>query len=397
VIGGSNLKTPTMTKSLIVVLALAIQGQLSQGRTSHGRSLLPEFKLRPPTGKKVDCPCSDKTLCDPITNVPTKEIFGFGANNYDEGSGFDFDIITTIAWASGIDLICEAHAAGVRIIAGVSPPLTDNQTAIDEFIAETIQSIQENYLDGVTFDYESAVTDSNDPINTYYLNVVSQTTAALKQVHSGYQTSVCAAWDPHGIDGRWYDYVGLAEASDFLYVMCYDTRSQIFDRCTASANAPWPTCRHGVEDFLEMGISPQKLVLGLPWYGYRYECINPSSPLDDTCNIAMVPFRDVNCSDAAGSEIAYGSIRDIVNGGLNSTPVKHDSYLHAPYFNYVDETSGKLYQVWYDDPSSLAPIYEWARDQGLRGTGPYRFDQLDPVGNPTETQNMWDAIATFLD
>ena len=34
-----------------------------------------------------------------------------------------------------------------------------------------------------------------------------------------------------------------------------------------------------------------KLVLGLPWYGYRYECLGAATDQDDTCNIAQVPFR----------------------------------------------------------------------------------------------------------
>ena len=34
------------------------------------------------------------------------------------------------------------------------------------------------------------------------------------------------AWSPDDIDGRDYDYRGLADASDAFYVMDYDTRSQ---------------------------------------------------------------------------------------------------------------------------------------------------------------------------
>ena len=33
------------------------------------------------------------------------------------------------------------------------------------------------------------------------------------------QLSVCVAWSPDDIDGRAYNAVGLAEASDLLYVM----------------------------------------------------------------------------------------------------------------------------------------------------------------------------------
>ena len=51
---------------------------------------------------------------------------------------------------------------------------------------------------------------------------------------------------------------------------------------------------------------------------------------------------------------------------------------------------------WYDDPTSLGGIYDWAVQMDLRGTGPYRWDQLDPVVFPDETQEMWSTIAAVV-
>ena len=41
--------------------------------------------------------------------------------------------------------------------------------------------------------------------------------------------STCVAWSPDDIDGRGYDVVAFARASDILYIMDYDTRSQVMD------------------------------------------------------------------------------------------------------------------------------------------------------------------------
>ena len=57
--------------------------------------------------------------------------------------------------------------------------------------------------------------------------LVRETTRILHEQLPGSQVSVCAAWSPDGIDGRHYDYSALAEASDYLYVMAYDVRSQV--------------------------------------------------------------------------------------------------------------------------------------------------------------------------
>ena len=209
---------------------------------------------------------------------------------------------------------------------------------------------------------------------------------------------------------------------DFLYVMCYDTRSQIFDSCVASANAPLPgnflfsslqhidftavlyslclpflsmnvslVCMKGIEQFSQTGVSPDQLVLGVPWYGYRYECVGEFDLLrSKTCAIAHDPFRGVNCSDAAGSEHSYKEIRSIVNSGRNTSIVFRDEYLNVPFFNY--EEAGKPYQVWYDDTLSLRTLYQFAKDANLRGTGPYRWDQLDLINNPHESSEMFNAL-----
>lgn len=194
---------------------------------------------------------------------------------------------------------------------------------------------------------------------------------------------MCVGWSPDSIDGRDYDYVGLAAETDLLYAMVYDTRSQIFGRCIASANTPLSTAQRGISRYLDLGIPLNKLVLGLPWYGYSYPCENASSDTDDFCRIAEVPFRGVNCSDATGSEITFASIMAYLDNGTSTTGRRWDHATQSPYYNYRDPATGRLHQMWYDDPESLQMKYAFARAIGVRGTGPYRWDQLDPTGQKT--------------
>ena len=62
----------------------------------------------------------------------------------------------------------------------------------------------------------------------------------------------------------------------------------------------------------------EKLILGIPWYGYRYECVDPAfdPAVDETCEIAQVPFRGVNCSDAAGTGKSAEKVRVSIIGAL---------------------------------------------------------------------------------
>lgn len=42
-----------------------------------------------------------------------------------------------------------------------------------------------------------------------------------------WQISVDFAWSPHGIDGRNFDWPGLASAADIVFLMMYDMQSQV--------------------------------------------------------------------------------------------------------------------------------------------------------------------------
>lgn len=51
---------------------------------------------------------------------------------------------------------------------------------------------------------------------------------------------------------------------------------QILGRCIASANSPIDTVKKGVQQWIDLGVPPYKLVLGLPWYG---ECVMEGNEL----------------------------------------------------------------------------------------------------------------------
>jgi di-N-acetylchitobiase len=228
----------------------------------------------------ASCVCNDTSLCAPIASaLPRIEIFGFmasaaNASHFDWSSG-----VTSVAWNLDAQFVCKAHAHGVRVIAphGVASggfnitELGESASKRAAWIDALVAYIAANHLDGVTFDYESPLAEGAPEV-AWYAQIVKETTKALRaRVAPTTQSSVCAAWSPDCIDGRCYDYGALAEASDFLYVMGYDTRSQIFDACTAYANAALPLMQRGVARYLESGVAPEKLVLGTPWYG----CTSP--------------------------------------------------------------------------------------------------------------------------
>ena len=299
------------------------------------------------------CPCDNPAHCKPISGAPTRsrEIYGFNAfpDWEDEQRSFGWQYATTVAWAHNASFICRAHSHGVRVV--MSAP-SINMTAMVEpaaraaWVASANNAVTGNFFDGVVFDFESPLPQGSKEAEAYAL-LIGETRDALHKLNPSYQISTCTAWSPDDIDGRGYDMPALAAASDLLYVMDYDTRSQVFDHCLASANAPLPGMIRGISRYFDLGIEARKLVLGVPWYGYRYLCQEGTDEKAVFCPIDFVPFRDVNCSDAAGQE---WDLQRILNDAVPNatTPMRRDANMRALYFNTKDPATGRVVQWWFD-------------------------------------------------
>jgi di-N-acetylchitobiase len=242
------------------------------------------------------------------------------------------------------DLMCFAHSMGARVFLNAPlPPVGDwgNETKVQEWIEGHVQQALRTHADGTNFDFED-VLPALSPQVSQLTNLVARTKQEFNRRIPFFQVSVDVAWSPAGIDGRWYDYKGLADASDFLFVMSYDLQSQMWARCIAQANAPLGQVRHGLEEYLALGIPADKMILGVPWYGYRYACEGTNlSPHEELCAIKdVVPFRDCSCSDASGAQIPLSDIEHI----NFTTPRKWDRFSQTPYRNTVD-AQGQFYQV----------------------------------------------------
>lgn len=254
-------------------------------------------------------------------------------------------------------------------------------------------AVQTNFADGLNIDIEGA-TENGTNQSTLLLQLVQNTTLAFKTANKDYQVTFDVAWSPNCIDGRCYDYSGIADATDFVVIMSYDERSQIFGTCLASANSALSTTAEGVEDYLKLGIPLNKLVLGLPWYGYDYPCLSLTE--DSLCTIPKVPFRGVNCSDAAGTQRSYSDIRDLIR--TSTTFIQWNDKLQSPFFNYKT-SGGEQHQVWFDNTESLSLKYAFAAQVGLHGLAVWNIDSVNYGDSPDQKflrEEMWEAITIFF-
>lgn len=153
----------------------------------------------------------------------------------------------------------------------------------------------------------------------------------------------------------------MAEAVDYLFFMGYDLHGP-WD-ALAGFNAPLESpggasprytasVREGVDSWLAAGVPPEKLVLGMPLYGYRYQLAPGESGPDSRFTAA----RSASYDQIAAQDLPRLSRRFHPDA-------------QAPYL------VGDGWFISYDDPSSIAAKAGFARDAGLGGIGFWELSQ----------------------
>ncbi|RLN58819.1 hypothetical protein BBJ29_004199 [Phytophthora kernoviae] len=303
-------------------------------------------------------------------------------------------VLTTVAWNEDKELLCHAHNKGVKVV--VKHNFDDveqlcNATARRDWIQATYNMIVENYADGVNIDTEKAMHEPTSRCLTLLVQELRRE-LELHPLTRNSQITFDVPWAPRGVDGRYYPWRELAGAVDFLFVMSYDMRSQVYDACVAGANSPLALVKQGLQEFLlGYGIASEKLVLGVPWYGYNYSCQSTGSVDDVSCQIHPVPFFGAPCSDAAGGQIDYSEIRRLVK--RHGLVEYWDPMSESPFVWYSPEGPPRS-QIWFDNPQSLQKKYQLVREFDLRGVGMWNADSLDYSTNTTHNDSllMWSAL-----
>ncbi len=143
----------------------------------------------------------------------------------------------------------------------------------------------------------------------------------------------------------------VAEVTDHIFLMEYDFSGPWEKR--TGFNAPLDGIRRSVEAYLQAGIPAEKLVLGMPLYGYRYEGTDRKN-------------NGLNSSFRSAASVTYNSI---LENYLPAFSVYRDASAEAPY----------LYKngifLSYDDPDSIAAKAAFAREKGLAGVGFWELSQ----------------------
>jgi spore germination protein len=175
----------------------------------------------------------------------------------------------------------------------------------------------------------------------------------LRQALSGTPVAVALApktsADQPGLLYEAHDYAALGEAADMVLLMTYEWG---YTYGPPMAVAPLPQVRR-VLDYALSVIPPEKILLGVPLYGYDWPLPYERGV---TRGRSLSPLEAVALARETGSEILF------------------DPEAQAPWFRYT-APDGRPHEVWFEDGRSARAKLDLAGENGLRGVGLWSADR----------------------
>ena len=222
-------------------------------------------------------------------------------------------------------------------------------------------------LDGIDLDWEfpglswsGAACDPSVDTDNYVL-LVKQLRETLGTEYlisyAGYckdRTAVSNGW-------RYIDIKAMDPYVDFVHVMTYDLDEAPHHHSALSDSRAYMDCARSVQAYLDAGVSPKKLVIGIPFYG--------------RCSFSQSP-----------TTISYKAILQ-----LDRRKYRRNQWDETAQCPYVETMSG-AFVCGYDNPRSIAAKGSWARGKGFGGLMYWEYDLDDDNG--TLRRAVWNAVMT---
>lgn len=314
----------------------------------------------------------------------TGTVFGF-LPYWSSSEHLRYDLLTHIACAAvevngdgslGNDhgwpwmgVINTAHQNGVRIVLVAalfgSTELMDlltDPTNKATFFANIHSKMLEGGADGLNIDFEGSGTQWQP----YMPAFMADLSTYLYSVQPGCQVTVdgpAVNWS-----GAW-DLDALAASCDGVFIMGYDFYGSW--SATTGPVAPLTGGSFNITNTVQsqyaavLQSNPQKLILGVPYYGAHWTTSSSSPRSAVTGWVGSVTF-----ASAMPQSQSYG--------------LQWDSVSQTPWYRWHDGVT--WHQVWFDNGSSIGRKYDLAIASGFQGVGMWA------LGYDGDRDELWDVI-----
>lgn len=350
-----------------------------------------------------------------------KEVFGFAPYwNLNKLNNIDFSVLTTLAYfdvpVDGLgnmdtegygyqtflgdqatNLFKKAHANGTRVVLTLTQmnnadieSLMDNPDGQDNLIQNVTSLVKKRGVDGVNVDFEYTGDPGAGYRNEFSDFVYNLTNKIHKEIPNSQVTvSVYASAVK---DPKIYDIKKIAQVSDGVFMMAYDFATASADQVmpTDPLNGHkegkyWYDISTAVDDFLKV-MPSNKLILGLPWYGYDYPVDKPGVKEDTLPGYYSYYWwggyrYSYYVAPPPSKTQTYAKVQNTIR------PVKTgwDEYGKVGWKAYIED--GVWRMIFIDDVKSLKIKYDFAKDKQLAGVG------IWALGNDEGKKELWSLLS----
>ncbi|MGD0392305.1 MAG: glycosyl hydrolase family 18 protein [Acidimicrobiales bacterium] len=304
--------------------------------------------------------------------LQSHEIFGYAPYwTLPLSSGFDVKDLTTLAYFSVdanpngtldesgpgwngyesqdlVNLVNRSHAAGDRVVLTVTDfsqsslnAITSDPNAGARLSAALVSAVAAKNLDGVNFDFEGEGSGDQRGLT----RLITQVSKALHAANPHWQVTMAVYASSASDSGGFYNIAALAPAVDGFFVMAYEMNNSQVSSATAPLVGGGYTPTESLQQFTAV-VSPQKVILGVPFYGYDW-------PTSSGTLTAHATGGNTPLSDAV-----------IASSG------------HPTYWDPATDSSWTSYKVgtqwhetFFDNPTSLALRARVANSFHIAGLG----------------------------
>jgi spore germination protein YaaH len=277
--------------------------------------------------------------------------------------------------------IDEMHREGLKVVPYISNNWNRTTGRLGlanrvQLVKQITDKINQYHLDGIDVDIEG-LTEVDRGNFTDFIKLLNN------QIPDK-EVSVAVAANPGAWTNGWqgmYDYKTLSLNSDYLMIMAYDENWDGDLSNGPVAGLPW--VEKSIQYALNQGISSNKLVLGIPFFGRVWKMDGPTT-------------KGINVNGTGVSHILIDNIIQMYDG-----IVEFDEIQQTPKVTFtikstdptstvggIELTAGS-YTLWYDNQQSITKKIELVNKYSLKGTGSWSLNQEDP--------RVWDYFRNVLD
>ncbi|KMT03225.1 hypothetical protein BVRB_8g197730 [Beta vulgaris subsp. vulgaris] len=251
------------------------------------------------------------------------------------------------------------------------------------FIDSSLDLAVSNGYDGLDLDWEQQT--NNSEMSSLGI-LLEEWRAAINARSTAPSLLLTAAlrYTAEASEGVPFPIQSISDNLDFVNVMAYDFYAPAWSpmpfvtRPHASLRDPSSEVSgsNGISAWINAGVPANKLVLGVPFYGYAWRLMDPNN------NGILAPSSGGDTSVGNGSP-SYQNIKDFIS--QNDATVVFDSTYVTNYCY-----SGSTW-IAYDDTQTIAAKVGYAKDTGLLGYFAWNVVQDSNWALSTQASQTWGA------